>query len=395
MATRVLLTGIPSYVNRFGQRTDGLRSALRGQLPRPRCKPELVAETKAIGNTGNYVIGDGALGAFPRAEVTYVPFWRLRAQIDKTEFREGIGEQFDFFVLVTANLLRSDYSAESEAHVLSLIDLPVVVMGIGLQRKKDLDSGLPAGTLQFLEQIKRREHCVLTRGTETAEYLKARGLRSVVPTGCPSLFFAPDNVVKALARLKEYEFCGGQRIAYHGYIGKGKTSVSVGDMNRFRCDGGDRAFVLQDEFLHYGLELNCADDERAYDDASGEIICATGYDGQAELAGEKLPLHIFFNTDQWRAWMSSFDFCFGRRFHGSVVAMQAGIPALPIAVDDRMREMLSYSGIPSIDVEQWRVDRPAETVIGDAIRTYDLAQSVDRYSANAGRFRSELAALGF
>ena len=79
MSTRVLLTGIPSYVNRFGQQSDGLHRILRSRLPLPRSKPELVAETKAIANTGNYLIGDGALSAFRRAEVTYVPFWSLRA----------------------------------------------------------------------------------------------------------------------------------------------------------------------------------------------------------------------------------------------------------------------------------------------------------------------------
>ncbi len=41
----------------------------------------------------------------------------------------------------------------------------------------------------------------------------------------------------------------------------------------------------------------------------------------------KYELLVYFDTNQWRTAMSARDFCFGRRFHGCIIGMQAGTPA--------------------------------------------------------------------
>ena len=44
-----------------------------------------------------------------------------------------------------ANLLRPGYSADLEAEVFEKLKMPVVIMGIGIQRREGLKENLPAG----------------------------------------------------------------------------------------------------------------------------------------------------------------------------------------------------------------------------------------------------------
>ena len=75
---------------------------------------------------------------------------------------------FDICVFTCANLLRKGLSADAEADVLSKLKMPIVMLGIGLQNRKDLENALPEGTKRLLAILKEREHYFLTRGFETA-----------------------------------------------------------------------------------------------------------------------------------------------------------------------------------------------------------------------------------
>ncbi len=81
------------------------------------------------------------------------------------------------------------------------LKMPVVVMGIGIQRKEGLKEQLPAGTLKFLEVLRNKESFFLTRGYFTAEFLREQGMKFVKPTGCPSLYFSPNDMKRSLSAL--------------------------------------------------------------------------------------------------------------------------------------------------------------------------------------------------
>ncbi|MCR4266042.1 polysaccharide pyruvyl transferase family protein, partial [Nitratireductor sp. ZSWI3] len=132
---------------------------------------------------------------------------------------------------------------------------------------------------------------------------------------------------------------------------------------------------------------------RVYDAASGEMIGAVTYPG-AERLKTPFKVRAFFDTNQWRGWTSSMDFNFGRRFHGSIIAMQAGVPSLMVAIDDRMREMLGYTGLPAIEVAELdKADNLAEFV-GDHVRGLNASELVDRYSERERSFRATLQEIG-
>ena len=95
-------------------------------------------------------------------------------------------------------------------------------------------------------------------------------------------------------------------------------------------------------------------DGRVYNSASGQLIGRNSFRASDELK-RSLNLYSFYDTNQWRAWTSTMDFSFGRRFHGSVIALQAGVPSLMVTVDDRMREMLDFSGLRAARVARLRI----------------------------------------
>ena len=202
---RILLTGIPSYLQRTVASVSGTEVRHRPYFDDIRTKAELIEQVRKIANTGNYLIGEGAAYSLKAHDVTYVPFWHLARSCGSEDVYERLNQEFDICVFASANLLRPGYSADLEAEVFEKLKMPVVVMGIGIQRKEGLKENLPAGTLKFLDVLRRKESFFLTRGYFTAEFLKEQGMKFVKPTGCPSLYFNPAGMQRSLAALANPE----------------------------------------------------------------------------------------------------------------------------------------------------------------------------------------------
>lgn len=388
---RVLLTGIPSYLQRAVSEISGTQVRYRPCFEDVRTRKDLIGEVKKISNTGNYLIGEAAARSLRGHEVTYIPFWHLANKRGSQEFHERLNEEFDICIFVSSSLLRPRYSAHIEAEVFRKLKMPVVVMGIGIQRKDALREGLPAGTLEFLDVLKNKESFFLTRGYFTAEFLREHGLKFVKPVGCPSLFFAPVEMRRSLAALANPDLGKAQKIAFGGYLGS--VPDTIVDVHALLGPDSIANYVIQDELIAYNLDLPGDDDMPAYDGASGRIIATAEYK-HAEKWQRQHELRVFFDTTQWRTWASTQDFCFGRRFHGCVIGMQAGVPALMIAVDDRMREMLEFIGFPYLEAAIWNRERDKKAYLSHFLSKIDTPAVIERYSACEANFRNALKQAG-
>jgi len=393
MNPRILVTGIPGHLTRLIQRADKTQVYYSEKFPDSETKDTFVRELKAISNTGNYLIGEGALAAvLPSAR--YIPFWHLYNCVNKNTGMDEINKEFDICVFTCANLLRKGLSADAEARVISMLDMPVVMLGIGIQSRSDIksDNGLTASMKNLLEVLKNREHYFLTRGEDSAGYLRGQGFSYVRPVGCPSLYFHPVNMRKALSRLQEVKV-GKGRTVFTGYMGAELETIN--DMNALAANGGYSAYVIQDEILHFDMQVEPDGNGRVYDSTTGELIGPLTFRGSDSLKKNKrIKAHAFFNTSQWRAWCSTMDFSFGRRFHGNVISMQAGVPSLMVAVDDRMREMLDFSGLPNIDTCDLAAASDRRAFVSDHLATMDISHVIDKYSDRERNFRSVLADIG-
>lgn len=388
---RILVTGIPSHLTRLIRHADKAQIFYSEKQRDCETKENFIQELKNISNTGNYLIGEGAMTALlPTAK--HVPFWHLYNCVNNGTGLEEINKAFDICVFTCANLLRKGLSADAEALVLSKLDMPVVMLGIGIQNRPDIEEGdgLPAGTKKLLEVLKSREHYFLTRGENAAGYLRDQGFSYVRPVGCPSLYFRPDNMRKAISRLPEVKV-GEGRTVFTGYMGA--ELETIGDMNALSSDDGRSAYVVQDELLHFDMQLEPDANGRAYDSTTGELVGPLTYKGAGDLK-KKIKVHAFLDTNQWRAWCSTMDFSFGRRFHGNIISMQAGVPSLMVAVDDRMREMLNFSGLPKIDARDLNAANDRRAFVSDHIAAMNIPDVIEKYSDRERNFRSALSEIG-
>ena len=94
----------------------------------------------------------------------------------------------------------------------------------------------------------------------------------------------------------------------------------------------------------------------------------------------KRQMHVFFHIEDWLAWVRQYDFSLGSRFHGNVIAITSGIPALTMVVDSRMDEMTRLFRLPTLPMEDFRLEKRLEYY-------YDLADYTDFNKAYPERMR--------
>jgi Polysaccharide pyruvyl transferase len=395
MYPRIMVTGIPSSLSNAIVGAKGTDVYYTESLPDWQRKDDFLRFMRNISNTGNFLIGDGAMQALPRDATTHIPFWHLAGKnLDDPDFFRGLKSRFDVCVFTAANLIRSDLSAALEAQVLERIDLPLVVLGIGIQRFSDLKSGLPEGTQKFLRILKERDAHVFTRGHETAAFLRELGLSKVRPSGCPSMYVMPDRVVQAWRDFGKFVPAKTTRYVFSGYLGNEDPAGVIHDMNGLLDSNNSCRYVLQDEPVTYGMEFSADPKEIIYDSVTGRLTCAVLFPNK-ELIKPHIEVHSFFDAAQWRTWTAmAADFSLQRRFHGHMVALQAGIPSIAIALDDRMREMLSFIGFPYLESAEWAQQGDKQDYLMNLIRKTPTDTVIDCYLQRRDAFKNNLHDAG-
>ena len=114
MRPRILVTGIPGHYTRLANGAHGLTVSYAERQKQPETKEDLLQELRNISNTGNYLIGEGALRALaPHAK--QIPFWHLYNLTKNGGSFDEFNANFDICVFTCANLLRKGLSADAEA----------------------------------------------------------------------------------------------------------------------------------------------------------------------------------------------------------------------------------------------------------------------------------------
>lgn len=387
---KALVTGIKSYVQRTRTSWGDHHARPFDSFSPVRTKKEFLAATTYNGNTGNFLIGEGATFAVGFNSAHYCDFSYLYSKRNDPDYIQKLKSEFSCVVFVTANLLRSDYNAQYEADLFKALGLPLVVIGIGCQRTGDLNESLPAGTREFIDYLSQTESHVFTRGKPTTAFLQHQGLKNVWATGCPSMYFRHLNVIEAMKRLKGFEFTPSSSVVTSGYLGHDRQTVD--DIHSVKTEHGRTSYVLQDEYMFHKFEINGEDQDHIYNDMTGQIVGSVRYAGMNEL--DYLDNRVFFNNDQWRGFISAHDLCVGRRFHGVVSGLQAAVPGLMIAIDDRMSEMIEQFGLPSIHPSEWASAPDKKALIEQKAKEFDFSRFEEQFLEKYHTFKRRMSDLG-
>lgn len=243
--------------------------------------------------------------------------------------------EYKAFVTTDLIWIRQNVSYSYLNKVLDILgDLPLVPISIGLQSNDyNPDFILHPETVDVIKRISER--CVMgVRGYYTAEILKKYGIENFKVIGCPSMYMPGVDFAKISNVPKEIK-----KVTANFETAYGKFDSHKSDFLKY-CAANNFSFVEQ---VQSGINEGNFSDSEDFAEVKGWI------DAQG---------HCFFDVEQWREYMRGFDFSMGLRFHGNVMALWEGVPALFITCDSRTKELCEFYSLPNINITEFDVAKP-------------------------------------
>jgi Polysaccharide pyruvyl transferase len=298
---------------------------------------------KTGGNTGNQIIAHALLGQINYKDISW----------DYCIDPHKVNERFDMFVIAAANFLFPSFDFGGMAEYIEKADLPVAIVGLGAQAPNyDPDIKLSPGTERFLKVVAERAVSIGVRGPFTQEVLNRRGIHNVTAIGCPSYYMRGGQI----AELPKSDFGKVRRISVNAsrdVIGHAFDPAKMLEIVReiYRAGiawGAD--FIAQSENAEIWLAERASPEtaNSALDEICGFL---RGIADDAKVRDwASSHMRVFFRVTDWIQAVRGYDFVFGNRFHGNMVALQHGVPACVVCHDTRTEEMCRFLAMPFVNI---------------------------------------------
>lgn len=300
---------------------------------------------------------------------------------------EEVDDRFDMIVIAAANFIFKNFDFSYLADFIEKTNVPCVMVGLGAQAPRssiDKVKDIPEGTVRLLKIVSDRSKTVGVRGYFTAEVMNDFGIKNVRAIGCPSIYRKKSRDLK----IKRIDFCknlkitlnGSRNVYEHADIPE-DAKFMEGEILKLSISGGV-SYVLQNEKPEMDILLGCNEIGEFYNDI-GTIIKRFGlnvseFDFYNHVKNNN---NMFFNLNDWDNYISKFDISIGSRFHGNVIALTNGVPAIVLTHDSRTQEMADLASIPHLSVGDVR-----EVNIIDIARHADFDEFENKYKILYDRF---------
>ncbi|KCZ87587.1 polysaccharide pyruvyl transferase family protein [Hyphomonas johnsonii] len=262
---------------------------------------------------------------------------------------ELLNETLDALVIPAANWLSPFVDFSTLADLFEQLTIPTILIGIGAQ--DDSYSGavaIPEGTQRFVKAISERSESISVRGQYTQEILSSLGVQNTTVTGCPSLYhdfrpFFPPGPVK-VRQSKGLIHSTRYSATYEPFANEESIHRQL-----FRIafqEGMD--ILIQSEPEEMSLLVQAT--EKPAFDAGLKALLKQIYDAPdwpTLKAYIREQGRTFFDVDTWARALDSYDYVFGTRLHGTIMALNSGVPAYMLHHDSRTREICEFAAIPS------------------------------------------------
>ena len=323
----------------------------------------LIVKEKKIGFLGN----PGFLPAGSKENTGNVVHWyaaralfrspgQIHAHLDEANLAE-IRKTYTHLGYAAATMLNVNsvpqYIAghEHAAEFIEKLDLPVCALGLGCQAQLGQSvktAEVDSRSIRLLRAIADRSALVGVRGEFTAALCEKYGVRNVKVLGCQSSYRAgvenwdtrpvlKDDAPRVVANLtggsderEMLRLVMGSNADIIGQNDSVEEGIKLGKVSRDDYENNPNVYwappYLQKLFAQGGLS------RRQYFDY---------------IAGH---FEKFYTFPEWVDHIRThYDFCFGTRFHGNMVAFHAGVPALWVVHDMRTRELCDHLGLPNVN----------------------------------------------
>lgn len=303
----------------------------------------------------------------------------------------------DIVIISCANQLGSHTDLGGLANILEEAGLPVVCLGLGAQAARWGDKvELTEGTLKWLNVVASLSAYegpnIGVRGQYTLDVLDDYGLgKNGIVTGCPSNMISSDKEL-------------GQRV---------QTKFEKGVFNRI-CVAAGIPHLPSLKNIEYDLIKIMEEKSGQYivQHSLGMVHIARGsFDEMSEtefqlhrnymkpdLNDEEYKLWCqryalaFTSANAWMEYLLKFDLVIGTRFHGVMLAIQAGVPGVVITHDSRTEEMCRTMEIPYIEADKLESGFDLSDIIG--LKSFNGSQYYERRMELYGRMEKVLDKSG-
>ncbi len=225
-------------------------------------------------------------------------------------------------------------------------NIPIVPIGLGAQSSqagntpRKLVRRLSQHVITWLKIASEQTVSLGIRGNFTAECLDLLGIHNYRVIGCPSLYHSLDGNFPILPApsAKKTLFT--------------TTAKSNEEAKLLQMAINSNSKWIYQMMTEYPEILY--NDE--YPDAEILKLKFPGLNVKPQTLKEYVMknANIFFNMDEWNTYLQKeqFTFAYGSRFHGNMMALRNGIPALWITHDSRTEELTDTLHLPHISIEQ-------------------------------------------
>ena len=313
-------------------------------------------------NTGNQVIGYGLIKALSADHISW----------DHRLTPQDVSEQFDVIVVAAANFLHPSFDFTGMANFIEATPLPCVIVGLGAQSNDySTDIVLHPGTERLIKIISERSKFIGVRGKFTARVLSARGINNFQIIGCPSYYMSGQREL----RIEKPELPARPKVAINlsRDVIRHSFNPDLATAAIHKCIAlaidADADFIAQTEHEEMQIAMHGCVQRRG---DVGSLMSVWGGLGIGRELERWICSHmrVYWSVADWLDEMKSYDFVFGQRFHGNMVAIQAGTPAVVICHDSRTTEMCEFLALPFIrleDADEISIDRLYERFDADAL----------------------------
>lgn len=306
-------------------------------------------------NTGNLFIGEAVRMHLQRHfgnKIELIEHYSF-PMIRETNGHE-IRDRFDYIVMAASNMINPQVDFGFVAKFVEESKLPIAIFGLGAQAENTDDRfSIVKGTKRLLDYAALNSPGIGVRGSYTAEVLSFNGINNVKIIGCPTAYINAG---------KNFEIRGP----------KSKEEIKRAALSYKR----DRAKYQSDELLkEIQVSMMALAMDSGYDLIAQADYAETWMGYHREIDQKKLKnmskyfriddaripkletyivdhVFSFFTWHDWRAKLEGLDFAFGSRFHGNMMALNAGVPAVFIVHDTRTNELCETLNLPHISVNE-------------------------------------------
>jgi len=298
-----------------------------------------------------------------------------------------LDRQFDMLVLGLAYEINPCSQYRRLVELLECLTIPIVALDLSVADADLAPAAMDDSVMRLARLLSERAALFGVRALSTRDWLARHGIGRAVALGCPSMYLYPRSVMEIsppAGGLRDLLFATGGYLLRH--------PARARDFARL-FEPVRAHYILQDEIFELSdLQLQSL----RYVDARREFSAETVNALAERDFGFCPPFKRYFFFDDMHAWRQNLcwhDVYIGDRFHGTVVALQVGRPAVVICRDVRSEEIASYFDLPALSLAE-AISLGLEGVVEQHLSEARIDRMKNRYAQREREFRREIERCG-